>query len=436
MHYPLLSENLTCNGGRLFFGGQDVAALANKYGTPLYLMDENRIRERCRTYRAAMTAAFGDRGVVLYASKAAAFCRMFRILGEEGLSADVVSVGEIYTAIKAGFPAGSLWFHSSNKTDSDIRFAMEHGVGKFVVDSEEELLAVDRIAAENGIRQDVLLRLTPGIDPHTFEAVATGKIDTKFGFGIETGFADQAVRLALSLPHVHLIGFHCHVGSQVFDSEVFLKSAKVMLSFLASLRDSVGYTAQVLDLGGGYGVRYVPNDPTVDLFCSIAEIGAFVRAECERLQYPVPIVALEPGRSIVADAGLTVYTVGSVKKIPDIRNYVSVDGGMADNIRYALYGASYTVLPVTKMDEAPDTVCTVVGRCCESGDVIQPDVPLPASLQRNDLLAVCTTGAYNYSMASNYNRLPRPPIVMLHDGTSSIAVRRETLDDLIGCDAE
>lgn len=431
MNDRLIAENISVEQSRLQFAGQDVAALADRYGTPLYLMDEDRIRERCRTYRSAMQEAFGDRARVLYASKAAAFKQMFRILKDEGLSADVVSCGELYTAMQAGFEAKNIWFHSSNKTDADIRYAIANGVGCFVVDNTEELFAVDRIAGESGKRQSILLRLTPGIDPHTFDAVATGLVDSKFGFGMETGFAEEAVRLALSLTNVQLIGFHCHVGSQVFESDVFLRSAEVMLAFMDGMRSRYGYVADVLDLGGGYGVRYLPSDPVFDLRESILEIGRFITDLCHARRYPLPEIALEPGRSIVADAGMTVYTVGMVKRIPQVRTYVSVDGGMTDNIRYALYGAPYTVLPVTRMQEPPAMQCTIVGRCCESGDIIQPDVFLPATMQRGDLLAVCTTGAYHYSMASNYNRIPRPPVVMLKDGASYVAVKRESLDDLV-----
>ncbi len=311
---------------------------------------------------------------------------------------------------------------------------MEKGVGWFIVDNREELLAVDRIAGEKGRLQKLLLRLTPGIDPHTFEGVATGKVDSKFGFGIETGQAEEVTRLALSLPHVTLTGFHCHVGSQVFDSDVFLRSAEIMLLFIARMRERCGYEAGQLNLGGGYGVRYLPEQPALDIAANLAEVGAYVTRRCAELGIERPEVAFEPGRSIVADAGLTLYTVGMVKRIPGLVNYVSVDGGMTDNPRYALYQAPYTVLPADRMDEERSMLCSVVGRCCESGDVIQPDVWMPESVRRGDLIAVCTTGAYNYSMASNYNRVPRPPVVMLDGAESYTAVRRESLEDLLRLD--
>ena len=435
MAESFLCANLTAGeNGRLFFAGQDTAELARRYGTPLYLMDEQRIRERCRSYREAVRTAFGGRGRVLFASKAAAFKRMYAIMAEEGMYADVVSPGEIWTAVRAGFPMERAWFHSSNKSDADLAFAMRQGVGAIVVDSAEELFALDRLAGEMGRWQDILLRLTPGIDPHTFEAVATGKVDSKFGFGIETGAAEEITRTALSLRHVELLGFHCHVGSQVFDSDVFLRSAEIMLRFIAHIRESCGYEAGLLDLGGGYGVRYLPQQPEIDLAANIAQVGAYIARRCRELAIRQPEIAFEPGRSLVADAGLTLYTVGMVKRIPELVNYVSVDGGMTDTIRYALYRAPYTVLPAEKLGEERTLRCTVVGRCCESGDIIQPDVMLPESIRRGDLLAVCTTGAYNYSMASNYNRVPRPPVVMLSGGGSYVAVRRESLDDLLALD--
>ncbi len=435
MSQDFICSNLTVGeNGHLYFAGQDTAALAAKYGTPLYLMDEDRIREMCRVYLNGIREGFGGKGRVLYASKAASFKRMYEIMREEGMNTDVVSVGEIYTALNAGFPMQNAWFHSNNKTDDDIVFAIQSGVGYFVVDNTEELLALDRIAGELGITQKIVLRLTPGIDTHTFEAVATGKVDSKFGVGIETGLADEFVRLALSLEHISLEGFHCHVGSQLFDSDVFVRSAEIMLSYIAKIKRELGYEAKQLNLGGGYGVRYVASQPTVDIAANLLEVGAFVNRRCAELGITVPEIAFEPGRSIVADAGLTLYTVGMVKKIPGYINYVSIDGGMSDNPRYALYQAEYTVLPADKMLEPRTMVSSVVGRCCESGDVIQPGVPMPESMCRGDLVAVCTTGAYNYSMSSNYNRIPRPPVVMLSGGTSYEAVRRETMYDLTELD--
>lgn len=420
--------------GELTLAGQRLSLLAEKYGTPLYLYDEDRIRERCRTYIEAVERAFSGRGRVLYASKAASFKRMYEIMLEEGMGIDVVSMGEIYTAQRAGYPLERAYFHSNNKTDKDIEYAIDHGVGHFVVDNAEELYAIDRIAGERGMTARVLLRLTPGIDPHTYAAVATGKVDSKFGSAIETGQADEITDIALGLTNISLLGFHCHVGSQVFDSDVYIRAAEVMLGFVAHINETRGYLAEELDIGGGFGVRYTEDQPEIDIAANILEVGAFMRGRAEELGIPLPSVAFEPGRSIVADAGLTLYTVGTVKRIPGYKSYVSVDGGMTDNPRFALYGSPYTVLPVAAPVPRDSERCSVVGRCCESGDIIQEGVPMPNDICRGDLLAVLTTGAYNYSMASNYNRIPRPPVVMLSEGRDYLAVRRETPEDVAALD--
>lgn len=428
----MICNNLSINEqGHLCLGGRDTVELAAKYGTPLYLFDEARIRERCRTYTEALRAAFGKSAKALYASKAASFTAIYRIMKEEGMGVDVVSSGEVCTAVRAGFPMENAYFHSNNKTDADIVYAMEQGIGYFVVDNREELDAIEKFAAERGISQKVLLRLTPGIDPHTYEAVSTGKVDSKFGSAIETGQAEEMTVYAMGLAHVDLAGFHCHVGSQVFDSDVFLRAAAIMLQFIAEMKAKHGFVARELDLGGGYGVRYLDSDPEMDIAANIAEVGCAVRAQCEALGLEMPDIRMEPGRSIVADAGMTLYSVGTVKRIPGYKNYVSVDGGMTDNPRYALYRSPYTVLLANRAGDTGETFrATVAGRCCESGDIIQENVELPADTARGDLLAVLTTGAYNYAMSSNYNRIPRPPVVMLTADKDYLAVRRETLEDL------
>ena len=427
----MICNNLSVNEkGHLCFAGRDVVELAEVYGTPLYLMDEDRIRERCRTYRNALKEAFGESANALYAGKAACFRDMYRIMREEGMGIDVVSSGEIYTAHSAGFPMERAYFHGSNKTDADVAYAMDCGVGYFVADNKEELDAVQSEAARRGIRQKVLLRLTPGIDPHTYEAISTGKVDSKFGSAIETGQADEITAYALTLSCVELMGFHCHVGSQVFDSDVYLRASAIMLQFIAEMKTKYGYEAKELDLGGGYGVRYLESDPEIDIAKNIKEVGAAVRAQCETLGINLPAVRMEPGRSIVADAGMTVYTVGSVKRIPGYKNYVSVDGGMTDNPRFALYRAPYTVALANRMNEKTGLRASLVGRCCESGDIIQEDVGFPETVTRGDIAAVMTTGAYNFAMSSNYNRIPRPPVVMLCGGEDKLAVKRETFADL------
>ena len=429
----MLCNNIGVNSaGHLTFAGLDTTALAAKHQTPLYLMDEDRIRANCRLYKEAMSASFGEGSYPLYASKAASFKHMYEIMAEEGMSIDLVSSGEICTAVKAHFPMERSFFHGNSKTDFDISYAMDCGVGHFVIDNLTELEAVSAEAQRRGICQKILLRLTPGIDPHTYEAVATGKVDSKFGLAIETGQAEEIVRRALELPALELLGYHCHVGSQVFDEDgtVYLDAADIFLRFSAEMQARYGFFPAVLNLGGGFGVRYTEDDPHVDIPGNIRTIADHMRARCAALNIPMPAVLMEPGRSIVADAGMTLYTVGTVKEVPGYKNYVSIDGGMTDNPRYALYGSRYTVLSATAPLSEADLPCDLVGRCCESGDIIQPAIALPKP-QRGDIIAVCTTGAYNYSMASNYNRIPRPPVVMLRGGEDFVAVRRESLEDLV-----
>lgn len=427
----MLYNNLSTENNRLFFAGTDTVSLAKKYGTPLYLMDEQKIRENCRAYKTALEKCGCPGSYAIYASKACSFAAIYKIIAEEGLGADVVSPGEIYTAKKAGFPMEKAYFQGNNKTDDDINFAINCGVGYFVCDNFEELEALDRISGERKIRQKILLRVTPGIDPHTYEEVATGKVDSKFGIAVETGQALEAVKIALSKKNLDFEGIHCHVGSMVFDSDVFLRAADVMLEFAAEVKKTFGCDVKILDLGGGYGVKYYEGQGEIDIPANIAQVASHVVKKSDELGISVPSLRMEPGRSIVADAGITLYTVGSVKKITGYKNYVSVDGGMTDNPRYALYESRYTVLTANKAGQPAELTADLVGRCCESGDIIQPGVGFPADIQRGDNVAVLTTGAYNYSMASNYNRVARPPVVMLNGGKDRLVVRRESLDKLI-----
>ena len=429
----MLSDNIgRTPEGVLTIAGQEVTRLAAEYGTPLYLMDEQRIRSNCRMYLKAFRENFPEDSLPLYASKAASFKQIYRIMAEEGMGVDVVSSGELYTALAAGFPAERIHFHGNCKTDADIAYGVASGIGCFIADNREELLALEKTAAGAGVTQAILLRVTPGIDPHTYEAVSTGKVDSKFGAAVETGQAMELVKLALAQPHLKLLGLHCHVGSQVFGEDVYQRTIDIMAAFLAEIRDETGAVLEELNLGGGYGVRYTEEDAAIDIPARLAELGAHLKAAAEKAGVPVPRFLMEPGRSIVADAGMTLYTVGSVKRIPGYKQYVAIDGGMTDNPRYALYESRYTVLHGSRTGEAERF--DVVGRCCESGDIIQPGVELPADICKGDIIAVCTTGAYNYSMASNYNRLPRPPIVMLAKDRSYEAVRRETLEDLVALD--
>ena len=430
----MLYRHLAVNeAGHLTFGGYDTTELAAQYGTPVMVMDEAVIRARCREYKQAMADYLPAGSMPLFASKALSFKRIYQIMTEEGMGIDVVSSGELNTALRAEFPLERAYFHGNSKSDRDIRFAMESGIGYFVCDNADELDAIDAEAARQGKRQKVLLRLTPGIDPHTHEKINTGRIDSKFGAAIETGQAEELVLRALSKPNVELMGYHCHIGSQIFDHAPFCDAAALMLQFVADMKEKHGFSAPVLNLGGGMAVPYTADDPAISYTENIRSIGALISGTCAKLGLDAPAILMEPGRSIVADAGITLYSVTSIKKIPGFKNYAAIDGGMTDNPRYTLYQAKYTVLPAGRMNDPADFVCAIAGCCCESGDLIQEDVALPEP-RRGDLLAVLTTGAYNYSMASNYNRVPRPPVIMLGEDGPYVAVRRETLDDLLDHD--
>ena len=419
--------------GTLAFAGISVEELARKYGTPFYVMDENRLRENMAMYRAAMGEAFGEGALAAYAGKALCCKRLYRILAEEGLGADVVSGGELYTAQQAGFPMSRVFFHGNNKADWELDMALELDVFCFMADNEYELERLNRMAAARGRTVNVILRLTPGVDPHTYAAVNTGKMDCQFGRPIETGQAMEMLRFALSLPQIRVLGAHCHLGSQIFSAEPYLLAVDKMTGFLARAKAGLGYEAEYLSLGGGFGVRYTEDDPEVDIPGCIAAMGRALEERCAERGLRKMKILLEPGRSVVADAGMTVYRAGAVKEIRDHRAYVMVDGGMTDNPRYALYGSRYTVFNASRMNEPADFTCTIAGRCCESGALVQENVTIP-QVRSGDLIAVAVTGAYNYSMASNYNRLPRLPLVMVRDGKDDLAVRRETLDDLVKCD--
>ena len=421
--------------GNLTIGGMDAVELAREFGTPAYILDENVIRANCREYLCAARREFGEDALPLYASKALCFTGIYKLAAEEGMGVDCVSGGELYTAAKAGFPAERIYFHGNNKTDSDISQAMDMGVGRFVVDNIEELCAVATEAEKRGIIQGILLRITPGIDPHTHKAVVTGNVDSKFGSAIVTGQAMEIVKLALSKKSLDLVGLHCHIGSQIFDLEPFSDAADIMVRFIADIKRECAYEIRELNLGGGFGVRYTEDDREISYSGAIADIAKIVRTFCEKNGIRMPRVILEPGRSLVAAAGATLYTVGSVKEIPSFRNYVSVDGGMPDNPRYALYQSQYTALIANKASEPRDYRATIAGRCCESGDLLGENMALQRA-ERGDILAVLVTGAYNYSMASNYNRLPRPPVIMVRDGKARVAVRRETYEDIVRNDLD
>lgn len=429
----MICNNLGINEkGHLTFAGHDTVELAEKYGTPAYIMDENKIREKCRIYKTAMAEYFGGCSMPLFASKSLCFKRIYEIMKEEEMGIDVVSPGELYTASVTGFPMERAFFHGNNKTDYDISFAMEKGIGFFVCDNAEEIKAINIEAGKRDIKQNVILRLTPGIDPHTHAKISTGKVDSKFGAAIETGQAKELLELALSMENVCVKGYHCHIGSQIFDYDPFCDAAVIMIKFIADMKNELGFEAEILNLGGGMGVRYIESDPEIDYAANIKGISELIKSECEKNGVNLPTILMEPGRSIVADAGLTLYTVGGRKEINGFKNYVSIDGGMPDNPRYTLYQSDYTVCVANKMNEPADYECTIAGRCCESGDLIQEGVKIPKP-DRGDIIAVLTTGAYNYAMASNYNAICKPPVIMLDGEKDYVAVKRESYDDMISC---
>lgn len=426
----MICDNLSINQlGHLTFAGYDTTELAKKYGTPLYLMDENKIREHMRTYKNAISEYFPAGSCPEFASKAFSCKQIYRIAAEEGINIDVVSCGEIYTADSVGFPMEKVFFHGNNKTDADLSYAIDKKVGFIVIDNPEEAIALNQIANEKSVVQKVLLRVTPGIDTHTHKKINTGSVDSKFGVGIPTGQAKALTEKILSLQNLELLGFHCHIGSQLFQSQPFIMASEMMITYIKEIKDSFGFETKILNLGGGFGVRYTENEPEIDYEEKIREVAESFKTLCEKYEITPPKVALEPGRSIVADAGLTLYTVGTVKEIPNLKNYVSVDGGMTDNPRFTLYEAPYTVILASRAKDECNYTATITGRCCESGDIIQENVKIPKP-KRNEILAVLTTGAYNYSMASHYNRLPKPPVVMLNDKGDYVAVKRETLEDV------
>lgn len=430
----LVYKNLSINdSGHLQFAGLDVVELAKEYGTPAYLLDIEAIRENCQAYKSAMEEFFGVGSYPLYASKALSCKGIYRLMSELDMGIDVVSPGELYTAAIAGFDMSKAFYHGSNKTDSDIALGLDKKIGYFIVDNTFELDELNSQCEKRGLDQKVLLRVTPGIDPHTHEKINTGRVDSKFGAPIETGEAERLLKQALEKSNIEVCGFHCHVGSQVFEITPFSDAAKIMLEFIANMKDKCNFDCEYLNLGGGFGVKYVESDPQIDYRERIEKLSVEIKQHTNDLGLKQPKILMEPGRSIVGAAGLTIYEVGATKKIEGFKNYVSVDGGMTDNIRYTLYGSPYTCVLANRMNEKSDFKCTIAGRCCESGDLIQEDVCLPEP-KRGDIVAVMTTGAYNYSMASNYNRVARPPIVAIDDKQSSIMVKRETFEDLTRLD--
>ena len=418
--------------GRLVVGGCDLVELARVHGTPLYVLDEATIRAACRAYVDALAKHYPPGGRVLYASKALAVTAVMALVHQEGLGFDVVSAGELHTAQAAGVPAEACVMQGNNKPEAELRQGLTLGVGRINVDNLDELRLVIRLARETGTRPRVLLRIAPGIEAHTHEFIRTGQEDSKFGLDLKGGQLDEAMRLLAAQEHVVWQGLQAHIGSQIFDADPYAQAADVMVGLLADVRARFGQVAAELDLGGGLGIPYVASDDPPPIDEAVARAARAVLAACERHGYPAPRLVLEPGRSIVGVAGVTLYTVGGRKEVPGVRTYLAVDGGMADNPRPITYGAEYTAHLADRTAGEVETV-TVAGRYCESGDILIKDLVLPVA-RPGDVLAVFATGAYNYAMASNYNRCGRPAMVLVADGRAEVIVERETLDDLIRLD--
>ena len=416
--------------GNLTVGGVDATELVKEYGTPLYVMDERTIRGHCRTFQKSIEDNYGGNGLTVYASKAFNCKEMCRIIKDEGLGIDVVSGGELYTALSVDFPPERIVFHGNNKTEEEIKTALEAGVGRIVVDNLFELRTIEQMAQRLNKNAGVMIRIKPGIDAHTHNFIRTGQIDSKFGFALETGEAFGAVKEVLEQKNVTLKGVHCHIGSQIFEIEPFKAAAEVMLGFMAKVKEELSYEIKELNLGGGFGIRYLIDDDAKLYKTFMEQVSVTVKETCKRLKLNIPFIMIEPGRAIVGPAGTTLYTIGAVKTIPGIRNYVSVDGGMTDNPRYILYQSEYSIAVANKIDKPADYVATIAGRCCESGDLIQEDAKIQTP-EAGDILAVFCTGAYNYSMASNYNRVPRPAVVMIKDGKPRLIIKRESYEDMV-----
>ena len=427
-------ETLKINGkGHLEIGGCDAVDLAKDFGTPLYVFDEKYIRDMMRVYRDTIAEEYNGNGLVLYASKAFSCMAIYRIASQENIGVDVVSGGELYTAVKAGFPTEKIYMHGNNKLLRELEFAVDKKVGTIVVDSYDEADMLDMLAGKAGIRQNVLIRINPGVEAHTHAFVQTARTDSKFGFSISDGTAERMTGYILKKEHLNLKGYHCHIGSQIFEKQSFVLAAQKAMDFMAKIKADLGFEADTLNIGGGFGIWYTDEDAkiSVDGYAEYlkALIGA-VKQRAAELSLKLPYLIIEPGRSIVGEAGVTLYTVGAIKDIPGVKKYVAIDGGMFDNPRYALYQSKYTVLLANRANEKCTEKVTIAGKCCESGDLIAVDMPLPKA-ERGDIAAVLSTGAYNYSMASNYNRNFIPAAVLVNNGKAEYIVKPQTYDDLI-----
>jgi len=415
--------------GNLEIGGVDSIELAKEYGTPLYVYDVALMRERAQSFKRAFEEQ-EIKAQVAYASKAFSTIAMIQLAEEEGLSLDVVSGGELYTAIAAGFPVERIHFHGNNKSREELEMALDHEIGCIVVDNFSELELLKTIAKEKNAHVSILLRVTPGIEAHTHDYILTGQEDSKFGFDLQNGQAEDALKMALKNDNFEVLGLHCHIGSQIFETTGFLLAAKKIVGKMEAWKRELSFEAKVLNLGGGFGIRYTKEDEPIQPSQYVSEIIREVKLLTDSYSLKMPEIWIEPGRSLVGDAGITLYKVGSSKEVPGVRKYLAVDGGMSDNIRPALYQAKYEAVLANKpLTKAKETV-SIAGKCCESGDMLIWDLPLP-DVGEEDILAVFCTGAYGYSMSNNYNRIPRPAVVFVENGIATLVVKRETYEDLI-----
>lgn len=418
--------------GHLEIGGVDSVVLAKKYGTPLYVYDIALIRERARSFRDTF-AKLNIKAQVAYASKAFSTVAMVQLVEEEGLSLDVVSGGELYTALSAGFPAERIHFHGNNKSYEELEMAIQNNVGCIVVDNFYELSLLEQVCIENQAKVPILLRVTPGVEAHTHDYITTGQEDSKFGFDLQNGQADIAMEQSLASDAFNVLGIHSHIGSQIFETTGFVLAAEKMFKKMKEWKDKHGFIPSVLNLGGGFGIRYTKEDDPIPLSEYVEAIIEEVKKHSIELNMDIPEIWIEPGRSIVGDAGTTLYSIGSNKEVPNIRKYLSVDGGMTDNIRPALYQAKYEAVLANRVNDGNEETVSIAGKCCESGDMLIWDLDLPKA-NSDDILAVFCTGAYGYSMSNNYNRIPRPPVVFVENGEDHLVVKRESFEDIVRLD--
>lgn len=411
------------------FAGYDTVKLAQKYGTPLYVISEEIIRDRCREIRIDFLEKHRNTRAA-YASKAFLTMAMCKIIESEGLGLDVVSGGELYTAMKADFPMDKIMFHGNNKNYSEIEMAVENDVGRIVVDNIDEMDMIEEIAARANKTVSILMRVAPGVEGNTHKYIITGQKDSKFGIPLDKEIINEAVSKAMNSNHVELMGFHFHIGSNLFENDSYVNAIETVMNLYKRLKDELGFVAKELNTGGGFGIYYTKNDDVKPLRYFTDCIIETVHKCCNSLELDKPTLIIEPGRWIIGEAGITLYTIGTVKEIPNIRTYASVDGGLPDNPRPALYSAKYEAVVANKYNLEPDRLVTVAGRCCETGDILIWDINVP-ELKRGDTLAVLSTGAYNYSMANNYNKLPRPAVLLLRKNEEKIIVERETYEDLL-----